>query len=76
MVNDEKETKRRRRQTATATPSIGNKGDAVTATTTSDRDHHRGRDMAASHAAILPTATTPIAIATADGRKPWRKTKT
>ena len=44
--------------TATATPSIGNKGDAVTDTTTSDRDHHRGRDVAASHATTLLTATT------------------
>ena len=32
--------------TATATPSIRNKGDAATATTTiSDRDHHQGRDV-------------------------------
>ena len=44
-MNDEKETKRRRRRTATATPSIGNKGNAVTATTTCDRDHHQGCDV-------------------------------
>ena len=46
MVNDEKETKRRLRQTATS--SIRNVGDAATATTTSDRDHHRVLDVAAS----------------------------
>ena len=45
MVNDEKETKRRRRRIATATPSIWNQGNTVTATTTCDRDHHRGRDV-------------------------------
>ena len=61
--------------TATATPYIGNKGDTVISTTTSDSDHHRGRDVAASHGETLLTATTSIAIATADGQKPWRKTK-
>ena len=58
MRNEEKETKRGRRQTATAPPSIGNKGDTATATTTtttittSDCDHHQGRDVAESLAAI------------------------
>ena len=46
MVDDEKETKRRRRRIATATPSIENKGDPATATTTSGRDLHRGCDFA------------------------------
>ena len=46
MVIDEKETKRSRRQTASATPCIWNKGGASTATTTSDRDrdYHLGRN--------------------------------
>jgi len=59
--------------TATATPYIRNKGDAVTGTTTSDRDHHQGRDVTASHEATLPTATTPITIATTDGQSPGGK---
>ena len=56
MGNEEKETKRGRRQTTIAPPLIGNKddkGDTATATTTSDRDHHRGQDVAESLAAMV-----------------------
>ena len=64
--------RKRKKEAGTATaapaPAIGNKGDVVTATTTNDRDHHKGRNVAASHAETLLRATSPIAIAATNGR--------